>query len=194
MMMFPIGMAMLLRLSEQTGPNDPLLRRFGLALMLGIAYAASIGGMGTKIGTAPNIILVKQAQDVLNRDLDFLTWLSVGLPIVFITLPLVYVYLVRIAAPLPATGFGAGGEAIAEERARLGPMHAGERVALVAFLSAAFMWIFRKPIELGPVTIPGWWDLVTFSWQDVIGRPLTELPPALGKLLQQDVGDAAVAM
>lgn len=194
MMMFPIGMAMLLKLGEQLPPNDPLLRRFGLALMLGIAYAASIGGMGTKIGTAPNIILVKQAQEVLGRDLDFLTWLLIGLPIVLITLPLVYLYLVRIVAPLPATGFAASGDAIHEERARLGPMHAGERVALAAFLSAAFLWIFRKPIELGALTIPGWWDLVTFSWQDVIGRPLTSLPPALGKLLQQDVGDAAVAM
>ena len=53
MMMFPIGMAVLLKLNEQTGAEDPLLRRFGLALMLGIAYAASIGGVGTLVGTPP---------------------------------------------------------------------------------------------------------------------------------------------
>jgi solute carrier family 13 (sodium-dependent dicarboxylate transporter), member 2/3/5 len=194
MMMFPIGMALLLKLGEQVPPNDPLLRRFGLALMLGIAYAASIAGMGTKIGTAPNIILVKQAQDVLGRDIDFVTWLSIGLPVVLITLPIVYLYLVRIVAPLPATGFSSGGTAIAEERARLGPMHAGERVAFAAFLSAALLWIFRKDIELGSFTIPGWWDLVTLTWQDVIGRPVATLPAALAKLMQQDVGDAAVAM
>ncbi len=194
MMMFPIAMALVLKLGEQLPANDPLLRRFGLALMLGIAYAASIGGIATKIGTAPNIIMVKQAQDVLGHELDFLTWLKIGLPLVLITLPIVYLYLVRIAAPLPAVGFAGGGAAIAEERALLGPMRPGERVAFVAFLSAALLWIFRKDIEIGSFTIPGWWDLVTFTWQDVIGRPLDTLPAALAKLMRQDVGDAAVAM
>jgi len=193
-MMFPIAMAVLLKLGEQSGDRDPLLRRFGLALMLGIAYAASIGGIGTKIGTAPNIIMVKQAQDVLGRDLDFATWFMIGLPVVLIALPLVYLFLIRIAAPVPAVGFAGSHEVIVAERAGLGRMSGGERVAFVAFLSAALLWIFRKDIELGFVTIPGWWRLVSFGWEDVIGRPLDSLPPALAKLMRQDVGDAAVGM
>lgn len=193
-MMFPIAMAVLLKLSEQSGTDARALRAFGLSLMLGIAYAASIGGIGTKIGTAPNVIMIKQAQDVLGRDIDFATWLAIGLPIVLIALPIVYVFLVRIAAPVPAAGFAGSADVIAAERAGLGRMGTGERVALVAFLSAAFLWIFRKDIELGSFTIPGWSRLWTLGWEDFIGRPVDTLPAALAKLMKQDVGDAAVSM
>ncbi len=193
MMMYPIGMAVLIRLREQH-VDEQLLSRFGLALMLGIAYAASIGGIGTKIGTAPNLVFVKLADPLLNHDVDFLTWLKVGVPIVAIALPLVWLYLVRVAAPLPAAGFVDSAAYIAEERRRLGTMNPGERIALVAFLTAAWLWIFRKDIELGGFVIPGWWDLVTWGWSDVIGRPLESLPTPLARLLAQDVGDAAVAM
>ena len=193
-MMFPIGMAVLLKVGERMDMRDPLLRRFGLALMLGIAYAASIGGIGTKIGTAPNIIMVKQATAVFGKDLDFTTWLSIGLPIVLVALPIVFWFLVRVAAPIPATGFPGGSEAIEAERAQLGPMSRGELVSFVAFLTAAFLWIFRNDIELGSLTIPGWWSLVTFGWNDVLPVPIDSLPPALAKLMKQDVGDAAVAI
>ncbi|MGE0387803.1 MAG: SLC13 family permease, partial [Gammaproteobacteria bacterium] len=194
MMMFPIGMALLLKLREGAGGADPLLRRFGAALMLGIAYAASIGGIGTKIGTAPNLIMVKNAQVFLGHDIDFLTWLKIGLPIVALMLPAVWWYLVRIAAPLPARGFEASASVVATERAGAGPMNRGERVALCAFLGAAALWIFRKDIDIGVATIPGWWRHVSFGWPDVLGRPLASLPEPLARLLQQDVGDAAVAM
>lgn len=194
MMMYPIGMAVLLKLEEQIGTDDLLLRRFGLALMLGIAYAANIGGIGTKIGTAPNLVFVKQAAPILGHDVDFLTWLKVGLPIVFVALPLVWWYLVRIAAPLPSEGFAGSGKVIAEERAGLGAMNRGERVVLIAFVLAALLWIFRKDIELGVFTIPGWWRYLTFGWEDLIGRSLDSLPGSLAKLLRQDSGDAAVAI
>lgn len=193
-MMFPIAMAVLLKLSERTGHNDPALRRFGLALMLGIAYAASIGGIGTKIGTAPNIIMVKQAQTIFGAELDFVTWLSIGLPVVLLALPLVYLFLVRVAAPVPATGLADSGEVLAAERAALGRMNVGERIAAVAFVTAALLWIFRKDIDLSVVLIPGWWRLVTFGWEDVLGTPLSSLPEPLARLLGQDIGDAAVAM
>ena len=194
MMMYPIGMAVLLKLSEEAETDAEELRHFGLALMLGIAYAASIGGIGTKIGTAPNLVFVKLAGPVLGHDIDFLTWLKMGLPIVLIALPAVWWYLVRIAAPLPAEGFHGSKKIISAERAALGPMNTGERIALVAFLLAAFLWIFRKDIELGAFTIPGWWRHVTFGWEDILGRPLASLPQPVEKLLHQDSGDAAVAI
>ncbi len=193
-MMFPIGMAVLLKLGEQMDKDDPLLRRFGLALMLGIAYAASIGGIGTKIGTAPNIIMVKQAATVFGRDIDFATWLMIGLPIVVVALPLVFLFLVHVSAPIPATGFPGASDVVTRERAELGRMSAGERVAFTGFLTAALLWIFRNDIELGAFTIPGWWSLVHFGWQDILSVPVDSLPSALAKLMQQDLGDAAVAM
>ncbi len=191
MMMFPIGMAVLRKFEEQHGRDDPAQRRFGLALMLGIAYAASIGGIGTKIGTGTNLVFVKQAAGLV--EIDFFAWLKLGLPIVALVLPLVWVYLVRVAARWPAEAFAGGQEAILQARAALGRRSRGENIALAAFLTAAALWIFRKDIELGPVTIPGWWNLVWWSWEDVLGRPVRELPAPWPGLLG-DVGDAVVAM
>jgi solute carrier family 13 (sodium-dependent dicarboxylate transporter), member 2/3/5 len=193
-MMFPIGMAVLLKMGEQMGPDHPLVRRFGLALMLGIAYAASIGGIGTKIGTAPNIIMVKQAAAVLGTDLGFATWLMIGLPIVLVALPIVFLFLVHVAAPVPASGFPGGADVIEQERIGLGRMSRGELVSFVGFLTAALLWIFRNDIELGSFTIPGWWPLITFGWEDIIRVPVDSLPAPLAKLMHQDVGDAAVGM
>ena len=193
MMMFPIGMAVLTKFEEQCGRDDPLLQRFGLALMLGIAYAASIGGIGTKIGTGTNLVFVKQAALVSAKDIDFLTWLKMGLPVVVIALPLVWLYLVRIAAPLPATEFPGGRKAIEAARSSQGRMGCGEGVALIGFLSAAVLWIFRKDIELGSVKITGWWNIVPWSWADLLGRPLNSLPQPLPRLLA-DVGDGVVAI
>jgi sodium-dependent dicarboxylate transporter 2/3/5 len=192
-MMVPIAMAVLHKFEEQRGRRDPLLCRFGLALMLGIGYAASIGGIGTKIGTGTNLVFVKHAAGILPRDIDFLTWLKLGLPLVLLVLPLVWLYLVRVAAPLPATEFPGGRQAIDEARASLKTINRGEKVALTAFLLAAFLWIFRRDIELDVFTIPGWWDLVPFGWPDILGRPLVNLPVPWPALLK-DVGDAVVAI
>jgi sodium-dependent dicarboxylate transporter 2/3/5 len=194
MMMFPIAIAVVLKLAEQAPDDVVLVRRFGLALMLGIAYAASIGGIGTKIGTAPNLVLVKLADQLLGVELDFLTWLGIGLPAVVIALPAVWWYLTRHAAALPATGFAGGHAVIRAERARLGRMSAGEVVTSVAFTAAALLWIFRKDIELGAFVVPGWWRFVTWSWADVIGRPLDSLAPHVAKVLHQDSGDSWVAI
>ena len=73
-------------------------------------------------------------------------------------------------------------------------MSHGERVSFIGFLTAALLWIFRNDIELGAFTIPGWWPLVTFGWEDVIRVPVDSLPAPLAKLMHQDVGDAAVGM
>lgn len=194
MMMYPIGLAVILKFAEETGPADPTVRRFGLALMLGIAYAASIGGMATKIGTAPNAIMVMQGAEVLGGDISFLEWAAVGLPLVLIALPLVYLYLIHVGARLPKHGFEGGAEVVARERASLGPMRSGERIALVAFLSAAGLWMLRDDIDVEVFVIHGWSDLVPFGWTDILGVPLDQLPPAVAKLLSQKWGDAAVAI
>ena len=187
MMMFPIGMAVIRKFEEQTSWDDPLLRRFGLALMLGMAYAASIGGIGTKIGTGTNLVFVKNSP----MPIDFLTWIKIGLPVVLISIPLVWFYLVRFGAHLPDQHFPGGAEAIHGERRKLGRMSSGERVALMAFLSAAALWIFRKDIDLGSFVVPGWSRLVPWEWEDLL--PLQSWSASVQKLFS-DPGDAVVAM
>ena len=186
-MMFPIGMAVLRKFEEQHSRNDELLQRFGLALMLGIAYAASIGGIGTKIGTGTNLVFVKNSP----HPVDFVTWAKIGMPVVLISIPLVWFYLVRFGAKLPDRDFPGGAQAIHEERARLRKMNPGEIVALIAFLTAAFLWIFRKDIELGAFTLPGWSRLNPWDWGDLL--PLDRWSAPLRNLFT-NTGDAAVAM
>ena len=186
-MMFPIGMAVLRKFEEQHSRSDELLQRFGLALMLGIAYAASIGGIGTKIGTGTNLVFVKNSP----QPIDFITWAKIGMPVVLISIPVVWFYLVRFGARLPDRDFPGGAETIRAERSRLGRMNRGEIVALLAFLTAAILWIFRKDIELGTFTIPGWSRLIGWEWKDVL--PLERWPEPVRKLFS-DPGDAVVSM
>jgi solute carrier family 13 (sodium-dependent dicarboxylate transporter), member 2/3/5 len=191
MMMFPIAMAVLHKFEEQQGRDDLLLQRFGLALMLGIAYAASIGGIGTKIGTGTNLVFVKASQKFLPQGIDFLSWVMIGVPLVIITLPLVWLYLIHFGARVPSENFPGGAQTIRDERAKLGAMKPGEKVALAAFLAAGSLWITRKDLDFGRVVIPGWSRLIPWNWADVL--PLNTWPEHIQKLFTE-TGDAMVAM
>ncbi|MFN0066193.1 MAG: SLC13 family permease [Limisphaerales bacterium] len=192
LMMFPIAMAVLRRFEAQRGRDDPQLRRFGLALMLGLAYAASIGGIGTKIGTGTNMVFVRQAERSLGLEVSFVQWIALGLPVVLVALPLVWLYLVRVATGLSAEDFPGARETITAARGRLGVMKTGELVALVMFLLAAGLWIFRQDIELGAVTVPGWARLMPEAWRS--GDFAMNFPPPLAGLLEPRAGESLVAI
>ena len=186
-MMFPIGMAVLKKFEEQHGRGDALLKQFGLALMLGIAYAASIGGIGTKIGTGTNLVFVKNSP----QPIDFVTWAKMGMPVVLISIPLVWLYLVRIGARLPNRDFPGGAETIRGECARLGFMNSGEKVAAVAFVTVALLWIFRNDIDFGGFVLPGWSRLFPFDWKAIVASTNWSAP--VQKIIS-DPGDAVVSM
>lgn len=186
-MMFPIAMAVLRRFEEQHGRHDELLKRFGLALMLGIAYAASIGGIGTKIGTGTNLVFVKNSP----QPIDFVTWAKMGMPVVLISIPLVWFYLVRFGARVPDRDFPGGEETIRRECALLGNWKRGEVVALVAFLTAAILWIFRKDIDLGGFTILGWSRVLPWEWKGMLAGSGWSEPV---QKIFSDPGDAFVSM
>jgi sodium-dependent dicarboxylate transporter 2/3/5 len=193
-MMLPIGMAVLHRFAERTGAGDPGLRRFGSALMLGIGYAASMGGIGSKIGTATNMVFVKESVRALGRDVSFLAWLQIGLPVVLVAIPLAWLYLVRVAARLPARELQGARESIEAARRAQGPMRAGERVALGAFLLAASLWVFRQDMDFGAFRIPGWAGFVPWTWEGVLGRPLASLPGVVADLLGPRGAESLIAL
>ena len=186
-MMFPIAMAVLRKFEEQHSRNDELLKRFGLALMLGIAYAASIGGIGTKIGTGTNLVFVKNSP----QPIDFVTWAKMGMPVVLISIPVVWFYLVRFGARVPDRDFPGGAETIRGECARLGKMNRGEMVAMIAFITAALLWIFRKDIDLGGAMIPGWSRILPWDMKELVAR--TGWAEPVQKIFS-DPGDAFVSM
>ncbi|HEX5758165.1 MAG TPA: DASS family sodium-coupled anion symporter [Thermoanaerobaculia bacterium] len=139
-MMVPIGIALVAQIEERTG--RPRLRNYGMALMLAIAYGANVGGVGTKIGTAPNAQFAG-FMERLGVEISFLQFMAVGLPFVLLFLPVVYGMLWRIGRADGLAGeVGAG--AIEEELARLGRVRRPERVVLGVFLAAAALWIAGK--------------------------------------------------
>jgi sodium-dependent dicarboxylate transporter 2/3/5 len=133
-------------------------RPFARVLMLGVAYAATIGGIGTLIGTPPNLVFAGVARRMFPdlAEVTFLRWLAFGAPMVVIYLPLAWFYLTRVSALLHRTTLAGSRRSIEAQRSALGPMNAGEKITLGTLAAAALLWIFRADIALGAWTIPGW--------------------------------------
>lgn len=125
---------------------------FALCLLLGIAYAASIGGIGTIIGTPPNVFLASFIQSSLGQGISFVRWMGVGLPLVAVFLPLVWLMLTRVLYPLRGERIEGSREVTERAYRELGVMSRGERVVLAVFLLAAVSWIARPllvQVEIG---------------------------------------------
>jgi len=154
-MMLPIGLSVLALAGERTGDDgDPRWRNLGVCLMLAIAYSASVGGIATLVGTPPNALLAAFVRETYGQDVSFARWLTVGLPLVVVFLPIIWVVLTRVIYPIPRTPI-AGGRALIRDRYRaLGTISRGERVTLVVFLITAVAWITRpllNDISVGDV-------------------------------------------
>ncbi|MDX1567554.1 MAG: DASS family sodium-coupled anion symporter [Longimicrobiales bacterium] len=150
-MMFPIGIAV----GEMFRPADTEGRyEFGIALMLGIAYGASIGGVATLIGTPPNAVLAGAASEMLEIQIGFVEWMAVGLPIAAVLIPVAWLMLTRVLFP---TGEVAGdaGELLQREKEEMGSPSRGEWTVGIVFAATALAWIFRAPKSFGDFTIPG---------------------------------------
>jgi len=165
MMMMPIALA-IARHAEllNTGSDieEPIFASFSTALLFGIGYAASIGGIGTLIGTPPNIIFASQVQVLFPSapEISFLQWFIVGFPLVLCFLPVAWLYLVKIAHPIRIQSLPGGRAMIRKRLEELGPMNRKEKFVLVIFILTAFGWMFRKNIDMGFLTIPGWSNMM----------------------------------
>jgi sodium-dependent dicarboxylate transporter 2/3/5 len=154
MMMLPIGLAVVSQVNQGSPSGSPL----GRTLMLGIAYAASIGGIGTLIGTPPNLVLQGFMSERFPEceALSFQRWMIMALPFVAVFLVVAWALLVYLLCPVKGKGSREGREAVEAEYQKLGAMTRAERRVLVVFLATALLWIFRKKIAFGGFEIPGW--------------------------------------
>ena len=150
-MMLPIGIAVseMLKPADQKGPYH-----FGIALMLGVAYAASIGGVSTLIGTPPNAVLAGAASEILDYQIGFVQWMGVGVPVSMVMLPITWVALTRYLYP-PGDLSGDAASVIESERSALGAMSRGEKLTGIVFALTALAWVLRAEKTIGGVTIPG---------------------------------------
>jgi sodium-dependent dicarboxylate transporter 2/3/5 len=121
--------------------DDRDVRLFGVALVLAIAWAATIGGLGTLLGSPPNAIVAGYISDELDRTVGFAQWMMLGVPIVVVFIGLAWLLITRVIFRFNLAEVPGGKELINQEIAALGPMSKGERTVLVVFVIAAFFWI-----------------------------------------------------
>ncbi len=148
-MMLPIALAML------TNAQLSAESRYGTVLLLGIAYAATIGGVATLVGTPPNVLLAGFSQSLLGREITFFEWLKVGLPFAVVMLPLTWWFL--WITHKPKAQFITSGEALEAEKKELGPLRLGGIYTISAFVLVAVLWLTRP-----------FWDVIPLPFMPVI--------------------------
>ena len=117
-----------------------------IALLLGLAYGASIGGIATPVGTPTNLIVMAYLDSELGISVAFADWLKLGLPVVAVMLPVAWLVVTRWAITIRASDGAAGGEVVRRELASLGPITTPERRVLMTFSVVALLWVFRRPL------------------------------------------------
>jgi sodium-dependent dicarboxylate transporter 2/3/5 len=145
-MMLPIATAIIAQLRDDPATDEDENDTFGKAFLLAIAYAASIGGMATLIGTPVNLVFVGVLREAYGVDVSFTEWLSIGFPISVILLLLCWLYLTRVAFRFRKGEFSGGREEVARQRKKLGPMGREEKKVLVIFSLTALAWILRGSV------------------------------------------------
>lgn len=147
LMMLPIAASVVMQADRAAGESGAP-HGFGAALMLGIAYSASIGGMSTLIGTPPNIFFRGFYSERYPSlpEVSFGGWMMLAVPLAaafMLVCWMVLIWLFRVQR----TGILGGRDVIADELAQLGPMRASEWRMAGIFAATALLWIFRKPVE-----------------------------------------------
>ena len=140
LMMLPIALSVLQILPPQAAAK-PALRGFGTALLLAVAYGATTGGMATLIGTPPNALLAAFVETTYGITLGFGRWMLLGVPVMLVTLPLVWLVLTRVSFRLSGGEVPGMAAFIREQQAQLGPWSRGERIVLTVFLLTALGWV-----------------------------------------------------
>ena len=143
-MMLPIGTAIITQLQDNSDTPQNENKLFGKALMLAIAYSASIGGIGTLIGTPPNLVLAGIVQKLDGIEISFFQWAKLGIPISVLLLAICWKYLTRFAFNFSEMKLPGGKAEISSLLAKLGKMSGEEKTVLVVFVLTAFGWITRS--------------------------------------------------
>ncbi len=149
LMMLPIGLSIVVLLEPKL-ESAKAKRNFSTSLLLGLAFAANIGGMATLIGTPPNLVLAAFSSESLGININFSDWFMMALPLVIILFFVAYYVNTRMVFPTPRQAVSGFKDMIREEIEKLGKLSSGERRVFIVFLATAFFWILRTPISKIP--------------------------------------------
>lgn len=144
-MMFPIALGIIYAMADivgqQTGKSvDPTKLRYGTGMMLMAAYGASAGGIGTPVGTPPNLIGIAMIEKFCHVKIAFFQWMTFAVPLLLILFVLLYVLMYYLHKPEVARIEGSE-EYVRMERAQLGDWTAGQKNAMLAFMVTVVLWL-----------------------------------------------------
>jgi solute carrier family 13 (sodium-dependent dicarboxylate transporter), member 2/3/5 len=150
LMMLPVALSVAGIVAPEGSASDRHAANFGKAIVLCVAYAATIGGLGTVIGTATNALVVGFMVQNYGESISFAEWLVFGIPTVLLLMPVAWLVLVRVSFPFQLGKQATARDRLADARRALGPMTIAERRVAAVFISAAALWIAGPLIQRLP--------------------------------------------
>jgi sodium-dependent dicarboxylate transporter 2/3/5 len=155
MMMVPIALAIVLKLEDSLGRQA--VHKYAVGVFLGVAYAASIGGIATLVGTPPNLSFARILGICFTEapEMSFAGWLVFALPVSVVLLLVAWVLLSLLFCPSKGR-LEVDAGLFRKQYQELGPLTYEEKVVLADFVALALLWLSRADIRLGAITVPGW--------------------------------------
>jgi len=160
-MMVPIGLAIVIQMEEEFGKEET--HKFTVSLMLGIAYACSMGGVATLVGTPPNLSFARIFEITFPKakPIAFGQWFLMGIVISVAMLVIIWLLITKVFYRVPGH-LKVDRSIVEKEYKELGSMSFEEKSVFTVFILTAFLWVFRKKLKLGALTIPGWSQLIPY--------------------------------
>ncbi len=149
--MIPIALAVISRIRD-----TDIRGKYGKALVLGVAYAATLGGVASLVGSPPNPLAASYINSFLGVEFTFMSWIPFGLPVVLIMLPITWQWIVfRFKIPKEIEEMDDLKEISRKEYLRLGPMPNEQKLVVVIFVSVVLLW-FTERLPDFVATVIGW--------------------------------------
>ena len=145
LMMLPIGLSVIAVVKSSKKVSEQMQRQFSVALLLAIAYACSIGGITTLIGTPPNAFMSAFMMETYHVDIDFAKWILIGLPFTLVSLPITYFLLTKVIFNLNID-LNIDKYIVEDEIKKIGKITTEEKIIQLVFLLTALLWISRPLI------------------------------------------------
>lgn len=154
MMLLPIVLSVIAVMHDNVSDLSEKSRSdFQIAMLLGLAYSASIGGLATLIGTPPNALLIGYLAENYGIEISFARWMTVGIPVTLVMLPIAWFVLTRFLHPVNIPANEAVSRHLRELREEMGPMTTPEKRVAVIFVLVISSWMLRRPLtELAGLT------------------------------------------
>jgi len=147
MMLLPIVLSVIAVVRDNVSDlSEKSQTDFQIAMLLGLAYSASIGGLATLVGTPPNALLIGYLADNYEIEISFARWMTVGIPVTLVMLPIAWLVLTRYLYPVNVPASEAVNRHLHELREELGPMTTPEKRVAVMFVLVVLSWMLRRPL------------------------------------------------